>query len=111
MTRAAAITRATAGACQLWVGIVTIQPNARTGPHHHGMVESVIYVVQGRARMRWGAHLEFVAEAGPGDFIYVPCTGYRSPGARLPLVRTDRQPAPLWKMAMRAVQRQMNMEI
>jgi uncharacterized RmlC-like cupin family protein len=22
--------------------------------------------------MRWGDHLEFVADAGPGDFIYVP---------------------------------------
>ena len=32
----------------------------------------MIYVVKGRARMRWGDHLEFVAEAGPGDFIYVP---------------------------------------
>jgi uncharacterized RmlC-like cupin family protein len=32
----------------------------------------VIYVVSGRARMRWGERLEFVAEAGPGDFIYVP---------------------------------------
>jgi uncharacterized RmlC-like cupin family protein len=29
-------------------------------------------VVSGRARMRWGERLEFVAEAGPGDFIYVP---------------------------------------
>jgi hypothetical protein len=28
--------------------------------------------VRGRARMRWGEHLEFTAEAGPGDFIYVP---------------------------------------
>jgi uncharacterized RmlC-like cupin family protein len=36
------------------------------------LVESVIYVVSGRARMRWGERLEFVAEAGPGDFIYVP---------------------------------------
>src|SRR5207245_6334441 len=42
------------------------------GAHHHGEVESVIYVVSGRARMRWGERLEFVAEAGPGDFIYVP---------------------------------------
>ena len=42
------------------------------GAHHHGHLESVIYVVQGRARMRWGEKLEFVAEAGPGDFIYVP---------------------------------------
>jgi uncharacterized RmlC-like cupin family protein len=32
----------------------------------------VIYVVKGRARMRWGERLEFTAEAGPGDFIYVP---------------------------------------
>ena len=22
--------------------------------------------------MRWGEHLEYVAEAGPGDFIFVP---------------------------------------
>jgi uncharacterized RmlC-like cupin family protein len=35
-------------------------------------VESVIYVVRGRARMRWGERLEYCAEAGPGDFIYVP---------------------------------------
>jgi uncharacterized RmlC-like cupin family protein len=32
----------------------------------------VIYVVRGRARMRWGEALEFTATAGPGDFIYVP---------------------------------------
>jgi len=47
-------------------------PNAKTGAHHHGPLESVIYVVKGRARMRWGDKLEFVAEAGPGDFIFVP---------------------------------------
>ena len=44
--------------------------------HHpcqrHGPLESVNYVIRGRARMRWGEHLEFTAEAGPGDFIYVP---------------------------------------
>jgi uncharacterized RmlC-like cupin family protein len=51
---------------------VTIHPGARTGAHHHGELESVIYVVRGRARMRWGERLEFVAEAGPGDFIFVP---------------------------------------
>jgi uncharacterized RmlC-like cupin family protein len=72
MTRAAAITHATAGANKLWAGTVTIHPNAKTGPHHHGKLESVIYVSSGRARMRWGESLEFVAEAGPGDFIYVP---------------------------------------
>jgi len=29
-------------------------------------------VVRGKARMRWGERLEFTAEAGPGDFIWVP---------------------------------------
>jgi uncharacterized RmlC-like cupin family protein len=72
MARAAAITAASAGSHRLWAGTVAIQPDARTGPHHHGELESVIYVVQGRARMRWGERLEFVAEAGPGDFIFVP---------------------------------------
>jgi uncharacterized RmlC-like cupin family protein len=72
MTRAAAITNARTGANKLWAGTVTIHPNAKTGPHHHGELESVIYMVSGNARMRWGESLEYVAEAGPGDFIFVP---------------------------------------
>lgn len=72
MQRAAAITQTSAGANKIWAGTVTIRAQARTGAHHHGALESVIYVLSGRARMRWGERLEFVAEAGPGDFIYVP---------------------------------------
>src|SRR2546428_1324027 len=72
MTRAAAINYARAGAEKLWAGTVAIHPNAKTGAHHHGALESVIYVVRGKARMRWGERLEFTAEAGPGDFIFVP---------------------------------------
>ena len=72
MIRAAAITHARTGASKLWAGTVVVQPNAKTGPHHHGELETVLYIVRGRARMRWGDHLEFSGEAGPGDFIYVP---------------------------------------
>jgi len=72
MNRAAAINFARVGAEKLWAGTVTIHAGAKTGAHHHGELESVIYVLKGRARMRWGEALEFVAEAGPGDFIYVP---------------------------------------
>ncbi|WP_230534280.1 cupin domain-containing protein [Microvirga roseola] len=72
MFRQAAINHARVGAQKIWAGRVTIQPNAKTGVHHHGELESVIYVIRGKARMRWGERLEFVAEAGPGDFIYVP---------------------------------------
>jgi uncharacterized RmlC-like cupin family protein len=72
MNRKTAINFARAGARKLWAGTVDIKPNAKTGAHHHGALESVIYVLRGRARMRWGEQLEFTAEAGPGDFIYVP---------------------------------------
>ncbi len=72
MTRAEAISYARVGAQKLWAGTVVVHPNAKTGPHHHGEVETVIYIVRGRARFRWGEKLEFVDEAGPGDFVYVP---------------------------------------
>jgi uncharacterized RmlC-like cupin family protein len=72
MDRAAAINYARVGAQKLWAGTVSIHANAKTGAHHHGALESVIYIVKGQARMRWGERLEYVAEAGPGDFIFVP---------------------------------------
>ena len=72
MHRRAAVTTQRTGAKKLWAGTVTINANAKTGAHHHGALESVIYVVSGVARLRWGERLEFVAEAAPGDFIYVP---------------------------------------
>ena len=72
MDRAAAINLARVGAQKIWAGTVKIHANAKTGAHHHGHLESVIYVLKGRARMRWGERLEYVAEAGPGDFIFIP---------------------------------------
>ena len=72
MNRAAAINAARVGAQKIWAGTVNIHPNAKTGAHHHGALESVIYVLRGKARMRWGEHLEFVADADAGDFIFVP---------------------------------------
>src|ERR1700728_1820992 len=99
MNRAAAITHARVGAQKIWAGTVVIHPNAKTGAHHHGPVESVIYVVRGKARMRWGEKLEFTAEAGPGDFIYVPPYVPHQeinadPGAPLDcvLMRSDQEP-------------------
>ena len=72
MQRRAAVTTERTGANKLWAGTVTIDAKAKTGPHHHGDLESVIYVVSGIARLRWGDRLEYVAEAEQGDFIYVP---------------------------------------
>lgn len=99
MTRAAAVNFARAGASKLWAGTVDVQPDAKTGAHHHGHLESIIYVVSGRARMRWGERLEYVAEAGPGDFIYVPPYVPHQEINALPdtplqcvLVRSDQEP-------------------
>lgn len=50
MTRAAAITHAKTGASTLWAGTMVVQPDAKTGPHHHGELETVLYVVKGRVR-------------------------------------------------------------
>ena len=72
MQRRAAVTTERTGASKLWAGTVTIDANAKTGAHHHGDLESVIYVVSGVARLRWGDRLEYVAEAEQGDFIFVP---------------------------------------
>lgn len=72
MNRKSAIDFARAGAQKLWAGTVTIHAGAKTGAHHHGPLESVIYIVKGHARMRWGEQLEFVAEDKAGDFIFVP---------------------------------------
>jgi len=72
MQRFAAINNRSAGSNKLWAGTVNIQPDARTGAHHHGELESIIYVVKGKARMRWGEQLEYTAVAEAGDFIFVP---------------------------------------
>src|ERR1700684_3220869 len=72
MERKAAINLARVGAQKIWAGTVAIKANAKTGAHHHGHLESIIYVVRGKARMRWGEQLQFTAEANPGDFIFIP---------------------------------------
>jgi uncharacterized RmlC-like cupin family protein len=72
MDRAEGIGAKTVGAKDLWVGTVQVGKGVRSGAHHHGDLESAIYIVSGRARFRYGDHLEHSVEAGPGDFIFVP---------------------------------------
>ena len=47
-------------------------PGAATGAHHHGDQETILYVLEGTARYRWGDRLQHVVEAGPGDFVFIP---------------------------------------
>jgi uncharacterized RmlC-like cupin family protein len=72
MNREVAISGSRTGSTHLWAGTNRIEPGASTGPHHHGALESIIYVVRGNALMRWGNRLEWITKAGPGDFMLVP---------------------------------------
>ena len=72
MNRMVAISGSRTGSASLWAGTNLIKPGSQTGPHHHGELESIIYVVRGEAHMRWGDRLEWITKAGPGDFLQVP---------------------------------------
>ncbi len=72
MTRVAGVSAGTCGSSGIWMGQFTNEPGFRSGAHHHGDVESAIYIVRGRLRMRWGDRLEHEADATAGDFIFVP---------------------------------------
>lgn len=72
MLRRTAIDRQSVGSEKLWVGSVTVEPATSTGAHHHGDCDSVVCVTGGRITIRWGDRLEQHAEAGSGDFIFIP---------------------------------------
>jgi uncharacterized RmlC-like cupin family protein len=72
MARAEGVGAKTTGAEGIWVGHVSVAKGVKSGPHHHGALESAIYVISGRARFRYGAKLENVVEADAGDFVFVP---------------------------------------
>ena len=72
MNREVAISGSRTGSTHLWAGTNRVEPGASTGPHHHGALESIIYIVRGQALMRWGNRLEWITKAGPGDFLLVP---------------------------------------
>jgi uncharacterized RmlC-like cupin family protein len=59
-------------ASSLWAGIFVVEPSARTGIHHHGEQDTVVYVLEGEARVRWGNSGEHSATVGAGDFLHVP---------------------------------------
>lgn len=72
MQRAAAISHELAGSQGIWAGVTVVAPHIASSKHHHGELETVIYVVSGCGKIRWGDALEFEESVEPGDFIYVP---------------------------------------
>ncbi|HTF66275.1 MAG TPA: cupin domain-containing protein [Edaphobacter sp.] len=56
----------------LWAGIFVVEPSGKTGIHHHGPQDTVVYVLAGEATVRWGSLGEHSATVGAGDFLHVP---------------------------------------
>ena len=72
MRRLAAISRVLVGAEALWAGVMLAEPDTASSVHHHGPLETVIYVLSGRSRVRWGNRLEHDTDLETGDFVYIP---------------------------------------
>lgn len=73
MHRQEAISGASAGSTNIWMGQNRVSPGARSANHHHGESESGIYVVSGNPEfvfLRDG--VEERIQAAPGDYVYVP---------------------------------------
>ena len=56
----------------LWGGTFLVEPGAQTGIHHHGLQETVAYVLEGESYIQWGEHGEHSVTARAGDFLHVP---------------------------------------
>jgi uncharacterized RmlC-like cupin family protein len=70
--RMSAISATQKVASSQWAGIFIVEPSARTGIHHHGEQETIVYVLEGESLVRWGDHGEHSAIAKAGDFLHVP---------------------------------------
>ena len=59
-------------ASSLWAGIFVVEPSGKTGIHHHGDQDTVVYVLEGEACVRWGNFGEHSVIVRAGDFLHVP---------------------------------------
>lgn len=66
------ISAQTAGSRGLCMHLLTIPPGAAAHPHLHEQHETAIYVLSGRARMRFGDGLADELEVSAGQFLYIP---------------------------------------
>jgi uncharacterized RmlC-like cupin family protein len=70
--RKAAIDRHFGIDTHLWGGTFFVEPGGKTGIHHHGEQETIVYILEGSSLIRWGDAGEFQATANAGDFVHVP---------------------------------------
>ena len=72
MRRLAAISHTLVGSEALWAGVMLAEPDTASSVHHHGPLETVVYVLSGKSKVRWGTRLEHEVDLEPGDFLLIP---------------------------------------
>jgi uncharacterized RmlC-like cupin family protein len=72
MRRLAAVSHALVGSEKLWAGVMIAEPGMASAVHHHGDQETVVFVLSGRSKVRWGSRLEQEADLEAGDFLFIP---------------------------------------
>jgi uncharacterized RmlC-like cupin family protein len=72
MVRLEAISHVLVGSEALWAGVMLAEPASVSSVHHHGPLETVVYVLSGRSQVRWGSRLEHEVDLEPGDFLFIP---------------------------------------
>jgi uncharacterized RmlC-like cupin family protein len=73
MERAIAVSRSTVRSEGIYAAVVRTPPGGGTLVHHHGPCETVVYILSGRARFKWGetgTERELIADVG--DFVHIP---------------------------------------
>jgi uncharacterized RmlC-like cupin family protein len=70
--RMAAISASHGITSALWAGTFLVEPGAKTGIHHHGKQDTVVFVLTGEATVRWGERGEHSAAVRAGEFLHVP---------------------------------------
>jgi len=72
MRRLAAVSHALVGSEKLWAGVMIAEPGTASAVHHHGDQETVVFVLSGRSKVRWGGRLDHEADLEAGDFFFIP---------------------------------------
>ncbi len=73
MTRLEAVSGKTAGSSNIWMGQTHVAPGTSSGDHHHGHVETAIYVVSGCPEFVFAdGDREIRVRTEPGDYVFVP---------------------------------------
>ena len=70
--RMAAIPAADGIPSSMWAGVFVVEPSAATGIHHHGEQDTIVYVLEGEALVRWGQLGEHSTTVKAGDFLHIP---------------------------------------